>query len=71
MDAAVGHISWLGFIIFAIVMGSLGCIVLAALCGRPWRPKVTLLVLVMLGTLTVTLVLGMWVGGHVFALLMG
>jgi hypothetical protein len=71
MDAEAGHIGWLGFIIFAIVVGSLGCIVLAALCGRPWKPRVTLLVMVTLGTLTTTLILGMWVGGRVFALLMG
>lgn len=71
MNPEGGHITWLGIIIFAIVMGSLGCIILAAIFGRPWKPKVTVIVIVTLFTCLATLVAGLWVGGHIFSVLMG
>jgi len=71
MTEHVAHLDWLGWIVLTIVVGSVGGVVLAAVCGRPWKPRVTLLVIAMLLTLTATLIIGIWVGGHVFALLMG
>ena len=69
MPPELGHLDGLGFIIFAIVFGSLLCIVLAATLGKPWKPKVTFIVLGTLFALTICVVGGMWVGGHVFSLL--
>lgn len=71
MTEPVAHLDWLGWIVLTIVVGSVGGVVLAALCGRPWKPRVTLLVIALLLTLTVTLIIGIWVGGHVFSVLMG
>jgi len=71
MTGHVAHLDWLGWIVVTIVVGSVGGVILAALCGKPWKPRVTLLVIAMLLTLTATLVIGIWVGGHVFSALMG
>lgn len=71
MSAEVGHIDWLGFIIFAIVMGSLFSIVLAAALGKPRKPKVTLTVIGTLLALLAIVVAGVWVGGLIFSALMG
>ena len=63
----VGYIGWLGWIIFAIVAGSLFLTILAAVLGRPWKPKVTLLLLVSMSTLAIAFVLAFWFGGLVFS----
>ncbi len=43
MSTEVSHIPWLGFIILSIVVGSLLLIILAAILGKPWKPKATML----------------------------
>ena len=70
MPSSFGHAEGLGFIVFAIVMGSLFLILVAAAFGKPWKPKVTLLVLTTLVVLSVAVVFGVWVGGHLFSFLM-
>ena len=71
MTEPIAHIEWLGWIVFTIVVGSVGFVMLAAILGRPWKPRVTLLVIATLLALTATLVVSIWVGGHIFAALMG
>ncbi len=63
----VGHIGGLGWIIFTIIVGSLFLTILAAILVRPWKSKVTLLVLGTMLTLTVAFVLAFWLGGHIFS----
>ncbi len=63
----VGHIGWLGWITFTIVVGSLFLTILAAILGRPQRPKVTLLVVLTMATLAIAFVLAFWFGGLVFS----
>ena len=63
----VGHIAWLGWIVFAIVAGSLFLTILAAVFGRPWKPRVTLLVVVTMFTLAIAFVLAFWFVGLVFS----
>ncbi len=63
----VGHIGWLGWITFAIIVGSLFFMIMAAMLGRPWKPKVTLLVLVSMFVLAIAFVLAFWLGGLVFS----
>ncbi len=63
----VGHIGWLGWITFAIVVGSLFFTILAAILGSPRRPQVALLVLATMATLAITFVLTFWLGGLVFS----
>jgi len=63
----VGHIGWLGWIVFAIVAGSLILTILAAVLVRPWKPKVTLLVVVTMFTLAIAFVLAFWLGGNIFS----
>ena len=63
----VGHIGWLGWIVFAIVAGSLFLTILAAVLGRPWKPRVTLLVVGTMFTLAIAFVLAFWLGGLVFS----
>jgi hypothetical protein len=65
----VGHIEWLGWIVFAIVAGSLFLTILAAFLIRPRKPKATLLVLGTMLTLAIAFVLSFWLGGLVFSLL--
>lgn len=62
----VAHIGWLGWIIFAIVIGSLLGVVLAATLGRPWKPKIVLTFVGTLAALSVVVVLGTWLGGFAF-----
>ncbi len=71
MTVETGHANWLGFLIFGIVAGSILLIIAAAVLGKPRKPKVTLIVVGMLVTLTTLIVMGMWFGGEVFSLLMG
>lgn len=71
MSGDVGHIDWLGFIVFGIIFGSLLFIVLAATFARPWQPRVTVIVLGSLFTLSVFSIAGAWVAGHLISLLMG
>lgn len=63
----VGHIGWLGWIVFAIVIGSLFLTILAAILVRPWKPKATLLVLGTMFTLAIAFVLTFWLGGLIFS----
>ncbi len=63
----VGNIGWLGWIVFVIVVGSLCLTILAAVLGRPWKPRVTLLVLGTMLTLAIAFVLTFWLGGLVFS----
>jgi len=65
----VGHIGWLGWIVFAIVAGSLCLTILAAVLIRPWRLKTALLVLGTMFTLALAFVLAFWIGGHIFSAL--
>ena len=65
----VGHIGWLGWIVFAIVAGSLCVTILAAVLIRPWRLKTALLVLGTMVTLSLAFVLAFWIGGHIFSAL--
>ncbi len=67
MTNQVGHIEWLGWIVFIIVAGSLFLTILAAILGRPWKPRVTMLVVVTMFTLAVAFVLAFWFGGRVFS----
>lgn len=71
MIEQVGHIGWLGWIVFAIVVGSVFLVILAAIFGTPPKPKVTLTFIGALSALLVTIVVGIWVGGLIFSLLMG
>ena len=71
MTEPIAHIEWLGWIVFTIVVGSVGLVMLAAILGRPWKPRVTLMVITALLALTATLVVSIWVGGRIFAALMG
>lgn len=71
MTEQVAHIGWLGWIVFTIVVGSMFFVVLAAILGRPRKPKVTLLVIGTLFALLVAIVAGLWVGGLIFSVLMG
>ena len=71
MTDQINHIDWLGAVVFAIVIGSVLCVVLAAVLGRPWKPKVTLVFIGTLLTLLVVVLVGTWVGGYIFSLLMG
>ena len=67
MMSQIGHIGWLGWIVFAIVVGSLFFTILAAILVRPWKPKVTLLVVVTMFTLAIAFVLAFWLGGLIFS----
>jgi hypothetical protein len=71
MNTEVAHIGWLGYVILTIVMSSLFFIILAAILGRPRKPKVTLLVVGTIIGLFVAVVAGMWIGGLIFSVLMG
>ncbi len=62
-----GHAGWLGWIVFAIVAGSLILTILAAVLVRPWKPKATLLVVMTMFTLAIAFVLAFWLGGFVFS----
>ncbi len=63
----VGHIEWLGYIVFAIVAGSLLLTVLAAVLIRPRKPKAMLLVVGTMFMLAIAFVLSFWLGGLVFS----
>ncbi len=71
INAEVGHLSWLGFIPFGIVMGSLFAIILAATFGKPRKPRVTLIFLGSLVTLLGFTLVGLWVAGIAFSVVMG
>jgi hypothetical protein len=63
----VGHIGWLGWIVFAIVIGSLFLAILAAVLIRPWKPKIALLIVLTIFTLAIAFVLAFWLGGLLFS----
>jgi hypothetical protein len=73
--AEVAHLGWLGYVILAIVMGSLFFIILAAVLSPGSNPrsgrKVSLLFITTVIGLFVAVVVGMWAGGLVFSVLMG
>lgn len=63
MSVEVLHIGWLGYVAATIVLGSLFLIILAAIIGKPWKPKVTL---VFIGTIFIifgAFVAATWLGG--------
>ncbi|MFQ6040651.1 MAG: hypothetical protein ACE5PV_07325 [Candidatus Poribacteria bacterium] len=70
MTEQVAHIGWLGWIVFAIVVGSVFFVILAAIFGKPRKPKVTLVFIGTLCALTATVIVGIWIGGHIFSVLM-
>ena len=77
MSAGVGHLGWLGFIIFGIVEGSLFFTILAAIFGgrrsspNPgYAKKVPLVFIGALVGLLATIVAGLWVAGLIFSLFM-
>ncbi len=63
----VSHIGWLGWIVFAIVVGSLFLTILAAVLIKPRKLKVILLVLGTMFTLVIAFALAFWLGGLVFS----
>ena len=63
----VGHIGWLGWIVFAIVVGSLSLTILAAVLIKPRKLKIILLVLGTMFTLVIAFALAFWLGGLVFS----
>jgi hypothetical protein len=63
----VGHIEWLGWIVFAVTAGSLCLTILAAVLVRPRKPKAALLVLGTVVTLAAAFVLAFWAGGLIFS----
>ena len=67
MTNQVGHIEWLGWIAFTIVVGSLIFTILAATLSRPWKPRITLLVVMTMFTLAIAFVLAFWLGGRIFS----
>ena len=71
MTGLVGHIDWLGWIVFAIIAGSVVLVVLATAFGKPRNPKVTLTLVGTLLALTVAVVATFWIGGIAFGLVMG
>lgn len=71
MAEQVGHIGWLGWIVFSIVVGSVFMVILAAILGGPRKSKVTLTFIGTLSVLLATVVIGLWVAGQLFSLLMG
>ena len=68
MEAGISHIDWLGFIPFTIIMVSLFCIILASILIKPWKLKVTLIVIGSIFTLFVAFVLIFLAGGAFFSL---
>lgn len=71
MSVQVSHVGWLGYVILTIVMGSLSFIILAAILGKPRKPKVTLLVITAVVGLFAAFVVGTWIGGLILSALMG
>jgi hypothetical protein len=71
MIEQVAYPEWLGWIVFALLVGSLFLVVLATLLGKDRKPKVALTVIVAMIALGVAVVGGMWIGGIVFSVLMG
>ena len=71
MTEQVAHMGSLGWIVFAIVVGSVFLVILAAILGKPRKPKVTLMFITTLFALTIAVIVGIWVGGLVFSGLMG
>ncbi len=63
MQGEALNTDWLGFVVFAIVIGSLFLIILASILGRPWKPKVTLVFIGLMFTLAVSFVAFTWLFG--------
>ncbi len=68
MGTEVSHIPWLGFVVLSIVVGSLSLIILAAILGKPRKPKVTMVFVGMIFTLLAIFIVGIWLGASVFGL---
>ncbi len=64
MQGEALNIDWLGFIVFAIVIGSLFLIILSAILGRPWKPKVTLVFIGLIFTMAASFVAFTWLFGR-------
>ncbi len=74
MTESITHIDWLGWIVFAIVVGSVLVVVLAAMFDgfrNRRKLKVPVLFIASLVILLVSVVVGIAVGGTVFSILMG
>ncbi len=68
MGTEVGHIDWLGYIAFAIVLGSLFLIILASILVKPRKPKLMVMVIgpvILMAALFIALV---WVGASLFGI---
>ena len=64
MQGEALNIGWLGFVIFAIVIGSLFLIILSSILGRPWKPKVTLVFIGLMFTLIAGFIAFTWLFGR-------
>jgi hypothetical protein len=62
MEAEISHIGWLGFVPFTIIIGSLFFTILAAILVKPWKLRVTLMVIGSIFLLAVFFVAFLWVG---------
>lgn len=69
MDPKVSHLGWLGFIPFTIVVGSLFLIILSSILVKPWKPRVAGVFIGTVLILFVLFILGLWLGGRIFELL--
>lgn len=67
----VAHLGWLGYVILAIVMGSLFFIIVAAVIGNPRKPKVTILFIATVIGLFVAVAAGTWLGGLILSVIVG
>lgn len=68
MSTEVSHLSWLGFVPFTIVMGSLLFIILSAVLGKPRRSNVPLVLVGSLVSLFAVFVAMFWIGGGLLSL---
>ena len=68
MEAEVSHIGWLGFVVFTIVVGSLSFIILSAILGKPWKPRVTLVFIGSILLLFAGVVAILWIGGGILGI---
>ena len=67
MITEVARPMWVGFIPFAIIVGSLSLAILASILVRPAVPRVTLVFVGTIFMLLSALVVTTWAGGIVFS----
>lgn len=68
MGAEVGHIDWLGYIAFAIVLGSLFLVILASILIKPRKPKAMLMVIGPVCLMAAIFIALVWVGASLFGI---